>query len=149
MSKRFEIAMIDDDQDDLDMMTESFDAIDYLHSFKPFTSGKSFLSYLDTLPETDDYPSLAILDYSMPELSGEETLEYIRRQQKYDNITVIFLSSGISPYQKIRLESKGSVCCILKPSTYHEYIQVARDLKLAIEDKYRLNLTKVAITINA
>lgn len=56
-------------------------------------------------------PDLILLDYMMPEMTGKETLEIIRKDDELKNIPVFFLT-GVSDRTKI------SECLKLNPSGY-------------------------------
>ena len=56
-------------------------------------------------------PDLILLDYMMPEMTGKETLEIIRKDDELKNIPV-FILTGVSDRTKI------SECLKLNPSGY-------------------------------
>jgi CheY-like chemotaxis protein len=144
---KFEVIMVDDDADDIDMMREAFDAIHYSHCFVHFQSGKHFMDFLENLADTAELPSLIILDYNMPGLNGEDILARLRKEERFENITVVFFTTGISPQQQKKLESMGSVCCVIKPATYHEFLKIATEIKKAISEKTENHKVKAEVLL--
>lgn len=60
-------------------------------------------------------PDLIISDIRMPEMRGDEFLEYIKNNQLFKHIPVIILSSEESTSERIRLLEIGAADYILKP----------------------------------
>lgn len=60
-------------------------------------------------------PDLIISDIRMPEMRGDEFLEYIKSNELFKRIPVIMLSSEESTSERIRLLEIGAADYILKP----------------------------------
>lgn len=60
-------------------------------------------------------PDLIISDIRMPEMTGDEFLEYMKANELYKNIPIIMLSSEESTTERIRLLEIGAEDYILKP----------------------------------
>lgn len=60
-------------------------------------------------------PDLIISDIKMPEMRGDEFLEYIKHNELFKNIPIIMLSSEDSSSERIRLLQEGADDYIVKP----------------------------------
>ena len=60
-------------------------------------------------------PDLIISDIRMPEMRGDEFLEWIKSNQLFKHIPVIMLSSEDSTTERIRLLQEGAEDYIVKP----------------------------------
>lgn len=60
-------------------------------------------------------PDMIISDIRMPNLRGDEFLEWIKSSELYKHIPVIMLSSEDSTTERIRLLEEGAVDYIVKP----------------------------------
>ncbi len=60
-------------------------------------------------------PDLIISDIRMPEMRGDEFLEWIKSNMLFKHIPVIMLSSEDSTSERIRLLQEGAVDYIVKP----------------------------------
>lgn len=60
-------------------------------------------------------PDLIISDIRMPEMRGDEFLEYIKSNELFKHVPVIMLSSEESTSERIRLLEIGAADYILKP----------------------------------
>jgi DNA-binding response OmpR family regulator len=60
-------------------------------------------------------PDLIISDIRMPEMRGDEFLEYIKSNELFRSIPVIMLSSEESTTERIRLLREGADDFIIKP----------------------------------
>lgn len=60
-------------------------------------------------------PDLIISDLNMPEMSGEEFLQYLKSNETYKSIPVIILSSVEDRVNQVKLFSEGANDFLLKP----------------------------------
>lgn len=65
-------------------------------------------------------PDLLILDIHMPEVSGIDLLEFIRRQRDWDPMPIIMLSSDASDIQVDKALALGADAYVFKPVTIEE-----------------------------
>jgi len=74
------------------------------------SSGKTLL---ERLPEFG--PDLVIVDVLMPDMTGPEVFEEIRRRPEYDEVPVIYLTGVIQEEELADLRETGVADIILKP----------------------------------
>lgn len=60
-------------------------------------------------------PDLIISDIRMPEMRGDEFLEYLKHNELFKQIPVVMLSSEDSTSERIRLPEEGAEDYIVKP----------------------------------
>ena len=60
-------------------------------------------------------PDLIISDIRMPEMRGDEFLEYLKHNELVKQIPVVMLSSEDSTSERIRLPEEGAEDYIVKP----------------------------------
>src|ERR1041385_5975887 len=90
------ILYIDDDQDDLLIFEESVNTL-YpdvtLYKAQSSEAGIDILNRLEL--ESKPFPALIMVDLNMPKMNGRETLQYIRTNEKWQDIPVaIFTTSA-------------------------------------------------------
>ena len=73
-------------------------------------SGKQGLQLLEK-----KIPDLILLDINMPEMSGYEVMEALKKNQILKDIPVIFLSSHMDGESEIKGLKMGAMDCIRKP----------------------------------
>ena len=85
------ILIIDDDEDDVELLSEAFlqCGVDEVHYV--FSAMQAFL-YLQEM-EHDCLPKLIITDHFLPGLTGAEFLKDLKGMEKYKHIHVIVLST--------------------------------------------------------
>jgi len=78
---------------------------------------RSFLSARDAarILQYGQKPDLIILDINMPEVSGLDLLEFIRRRSVWENIPIVMLSTEFADTQIDRAMSLGANAYITKP----------------------------------
>ena len=74
------------------------------------SSGKRLL---ERLPEFE--PDLVIVDVLMPDMTGPEVFEVIRRQPEFDAVPVIYLTGMVQEEELESLRARGVADVILKP----------------------------------
>ena len=65
-------------------------------------------------------PDLLILDINMPEVSGLDLLEFLRRRKEWKNLPVIMLSSEAADVMVDRALEMGADSYMMKPVTIEE-----------------------------
>ncbi len=65
-------------------------------------------------------PDLVILDINMPEVTGIDMLEYLRRPGGFPELPVVMLSSETTDVQVDEALSKGADAFVFKPVTIEE-----------------------------
>ncbi|MBO9683346.1 MAG: response regulator [Flavisolibacter sp.] len=124
----FSILLVEDDEDDRMIIDEAFVAIGFNTEVKKFTNGKALFHYLDSI-ETSLYPSLIVLDNTLPELESTDILSVLKRNIAYQSIPVVVYSTIVSPVKKQQLLSMGAYACYQKGTTMQEIIALAKELK--------------------
>jgi len=104
----YDILLIEDDFATVDLLTSYFQTKGY--SCKGVYTGKSGLQELRY-----NTPKLILLDIIIPDISGFEICKEIRKNKKYDNIPIIYLTAipGFKVQEKIE-ETKADAY-VLKP----------------------------------
>lgn len=124
------VMLIDDDTDDLEMLSEALRKNGIRTS--SFESGRKAVSYLSLLSGNNILPGMIILDYNMPENNGQEILTMLKKDAVMKNIPVIMYSTGISMASSKELETIGALFCFPKSSNFPDFTkQVEKFTKLA------------------
>lgn len=107
--------------------------IDYLYHRKQFSDH-----------ETSPRPGLILLDLSMPKKNGLEALAEIKSDQTLKDIPVIVLSTSQAPKEASEAYALGAYGFVTKPSTFHEYLHVMRDVRQAWLDLKKPSTATIA-----
>lgn len=95
------------------------------NDYEVFTS-ESGLDGIDVAKKQQ--PDLIFLDYGMPVISGTETLERLRQNEKTKNIPVVFLT-GVDDKEEataaLKLKPQGY---LLKPVTKEKLVDIIRKI---------------------
>ena len=124
----FSILVVDDDEDDRMIIDDAFSEIDFNAEVKKFIDGKPLLQYLESI-EADLYPSLIVLDNTLPDLDAEDLLSILKNNASYKDIPIVIYTSSLTPFKKQQLLSKGAYACFEKGNTMHEVVEVMKELK--------------------
>lgn len=121
------ILIIDDDTDDVEILSEAFtqsgvESVHYVHS-----AIEAFI-YLQSIENKEDLPKLIVTDLYLPGITGAEFLADLKKMDKYKHIHVIVLSSIKSEKEIERYKQLGAIDYLTKPSSYEEYIKVAKNI---------------------
>ena len=102
------ILLVDDEEDILEFL--SYNLIKEGFKIKTASNGKSALKILEKFN-----PDLIILDVMMPEMDGIEVCESIRKNEKNDDVLILFLTARSEDYSELAGFSAGADDYITKP----------------------------------
>lgn len=72
-------------------------------------------------------PDLLFLDISMPEVTGMDMLEFIRRRPEFNRLPIIMLTSSASDVVVDQALEMGADAYVIKPATLEELENAVRD----------------------
>lgn len=124
----FSIVLVDDDLDDQQVIDEAFMEIGYGTEVKKLINGKALLHYLESIP-TSLYPSLIVLDNTLPELDAIDLLTILKTDPSYKAIPVVVYTTMLTPTKEQQLISRGAYACYEKGATMREVVEVAKKLR--------------------
>ena len=90
------ILVVDDDPDLIYTIRKGFEDIDTNYKILGAESGKKCLKLL----KNNEIPDLILLDIMMPELSGWDVAAELKKNPKWKDIPVIFLTAKSDPFSK-------------------------------------------------
>ena len=125
------IVLIDDDEDDLDMLSSALQ----IHGFrvKTFNAGHHAIESLKAMATVHDLPELIILDYNMPRLNGEQVLNLLKSEDSVKSVPVFIYSTCLSEVCQNALVAMGAHGALVKSGNYHEFtFQVLRFKETAL-----------------
>ena len=109
------IFLAEDDIDDQELLAEAFLGIDPGIHLKSFSTGKKFITHLDSLPD-DEIPSMVILDYNIPEINGADILKHLEENERYrDVVKLVWSTSNASLYEESCI-ALGAKAYLVKPT---------------------------------
>ena len=129
----FSVLLVDDDEDDRMIMNDAFLEIGFGAEIKKFINVRSLLHYLE-VTDAALYPSLIVLDNTLPEMDAKAALLLLKGNPAYESIPVVIYSSSLTSAKKESLLAAGAHACFLKGNTMQEIIVLARQLhQLSVE----------------
>ena len=111
------ILLIDDDSEDIELMTETILSIDQSSSVISFLNPLEAIQYLTT---ASLLPTLVILDINMPQLNGEGCLKRIRAIQGFESVSIVMQSTALPELGMIEKYKELGAIFVQKPSTYQQ-----------------------------
>jgi DNA-binding response OmpR family regulator len=105
---------IDDDQDMINAIALMMQLLDY--EVRPFLNAPAAAEAL----AEGGKPDLFLLDINMPQVSGMDMLEFIRRDKAYKDVPVVMLTSESTDAQEDEALDMGADAYVTKPATYDE-----------------------------
>lgn len=115
MRNKFNILVIDDDEDDQLLIKMAFQAEADRYYFQFTTNGTNVL---ENIVKPDVLPDLILLDLNMPIINGFEVLTHIKTSDRYRHIPVIILSTSQEQADINRCYQLGANTFMVKPSSH-------------------------------
>lgn len=124
------ILFADDSEDDRYLMVEAAAHAGIKDDLVIVADGEEAVAHLEKVAEgLDDPPRLAILDLSMPRKTGLETLDWIRRSERWKTLPVFILTASTHPGDVRSAYQRGANAFLIKPTTVQELIEMVAELK--------------------
>jgi CheY-like chemotaxis protein len=119
------ILLADDDGDDRMLFEEVFaDLPSDQYQLKAVSNGEEVMEFLKSINNPTHLPDLIILDQNMPLMSGRETLDALKMDDRYSSIPVIIYSTYNEKSFVEECQAQGVVAVVSKPDSYEGYIQM-------------------------
>lgn len=90
------------------------------------------LDYLHQLEKEKDFPKLIIIDLYLPLKNAAEFIAELKQVERYNKIPIIILSTLSFEVDGERYRKMGVLDYLSKPTSYHEYYNIAQYLKQKI-----------------
>lgn len=123
------ILIADDDPDDLNTFLQAFSERDPHVSVHFVTDGQEVIEFLEgCVPE--ELPSLILLDYKMPVVSGPEVLQKLSIHPYHAHIPKIVWSTSKRSQDIENCVRLGAAGYFLKPASSHELDELIQKIEL-------------------
>ncbi|MFX1502440.1 MAG: response regulator [Promethearchaeota archaeon] len=123
LDAKFDILLIEDDVETYELLFDYFNSMNI--SCKVIESGFKAMRELNKIT-----PKLILLDIILPDISGYEIIKKIRKNKKYDNIPVYFMTAIPRHEVEKKVEELNATGFILKPFNLSE-------LEILIKKKFK------------
>jgi CheY-like chemotaxis protein len=110
----------EDDQDDIDLLSEAMAAIDAGIICNTVSNGREVLEYLRKAPTL---PDVIFLDINMPIMNGLTCLNDLKKHPKYKHIPVVMYTTSDKELEYIDAISSGAAAFLKKPSSFDALVK--------------------------
>lgn len=145
MGEHFDVLLVDDDIDDLDLTSAIIQSLCPAIKVHTLTNGLEALAYLEGLPD-DSLPDLLVIDFNMPLVTGAEVLERLAREERYDRLFKIVLSTAGDHTEIKRCLKAGATGYFIKGCSLEENIVTVSNILLLCgknHDQYKPHLPNI------
>ncbi|HTE25048.1 response regulator [Flavitalea sp.] len=118
--QRKTVLLADDDIDDREMFEEILSENQHVQLTGSVENGQELLGFLLTL-DSDTLPDLIVLDHNMPKMNGMQTLDALKKNNKYQHIPVVIFSTYCDNKLMTECTNLGAAMVFTKPSSFDEY----------------------------
>ena len=131
------ILLADDDPDDVLLMKLAFAKAGLSNPVHVVTAGSEAIEYLKGALEAKScgcqVPLLISLDINMPQGTGFEVLDWIRRQPGLDEVPVVVMSQSDQGKDANRAIQLGALSYLVKPASFDGLVGMMRIFKSLVE----------------
>jgi CheY-like chemotaxis protein len=123
------ILLADDDPDDLNTFLQAFSELDPHAPVHTVVDGQELIEFLDGR-DPDELPSLIVLDYKMPIVSGPEVLQRLASSPEYAHIPKVVWSASERSQDIENCIRLGAAGYFLKPASSSELDELIQKIGL-------------------
>ena len=128
------ILLVEDNEDDVFLMKRALKSAQISNPLHIVEDGQQAVDYLAgegrfADREKHPFPAVVFLDLKLPLKGGLEVLEWIRSQEKFENLVVLVLTSSSEPSDLKRAYGLGANSYLVKPPTASQLLDLAKAFK--------------------
>jgi CheY-like chemotaxis protein len=122
------ILLVDDCEDDAFIFEKALSRLGVDASIQHAPTGQHAIEYLQGTGQyanrqAHPIPSVILLDFHLPRISGIEVLAWIRGREQFQQIPIFMLSGSTRPTDEQRARELGATRCFQKTPTCREVVQ--------------------------
>ncbi len=119
------ILLIDDDIDDIDILTE---AINSIHDKKVCRAVNNRVRILEALQNSEEVPDLIFMDLNIPGVNHRELLEEIKKSPYTGEVPIVLYSSHTKEIMQQLAQPFEIAHYVTKPTSYQELIRLLKEI---------------------
>jgi CheY-like chemotaxis protein len=120
------IVVIDDDLDDLDIMSDVITTVDpsaHCLTFKDPT-----VAVAELVANAGSPPKYIFIDYNMPIMRGDEVLTRLRTDERFNDTIIIMISTSMQVLASSKLYEAGANYAVEKPNRLSNYYTLLKSI---------------------
>lgn len=118
------VLLAEDDIDDQEFLVEALKELDPELQVHITDSGEKAIAYLQAVAPAD-LPSLIILDYNLPKINGQQILSFLKKEERYKEVTKLVWSTSNAPHYVQCCLDEGAKAYLVKPTDLNGIKKVA------------------------
>src|SRR3569833_2271698 len=127
--KSIHILLIEDNEGDILLTQERLADSKITNNVSVLKDGKAAIDFFEKVTHKADIPDLVLLDINLPKRSGHEVLQYIKKNERHNQIPVIMLTTSSSERDILSAYKHYANCYITKPIDVVEFMQAITKIK--------------------
>jgi CheY-like chemotaxis protein len=133
MNEQKTILMVDDDEDAIILMRESFRQANCTHPLQEVHNGEEAIDYMKGEGPYSDrrrhpLPIAMLLDLNMPKMNGYGVLAWVRARPGLKHLPIIIMTASMRDEDVERAYYLGATAFLVKPGSLKELVTMARGL---------------------
>ncbi|HSB91928.1 MAG TPA: response regulator [Flavitalea sp.] len=129
------VLLAEDDSDDREIFSDIFQGMDEEATLTMVENGMEIIVTLESITDPAQLPDLIVLDQNMPKMTGKQTLQWVKSNEKYNHIPIIIFSTYSDERLITECTRMGAARVITKPCSFDEYEQMVNDFLNEIVEK--------------
>jgi chemotaxis family two-component system response regulator Rcp1 len=131
MNKEPKILLIEDNEGDVELITEAFKEYKINLDINVVSNGEEAINYLNLKARhgMEHRPDLILLDINLPKVDGKEVLHFIKTDDILKTIPVVMLTSSSLEKDIYYAYSNQANCYIVKPANLDKFIDVIHHIE--------------------
>ncbi len=147
MKKPPVILIVEDNPGDVRLIKEALNTSSIEPTLYFVRDGLEAIRFLETRMQ-DGFPHLMVLDLNLPQKSGFDVLQFVKRHEMLKRIPVIVLSSSQNPEDVAKAYDLHANCYLTKPANFEAFIAVVQALEyfwIRIENLPSTHATRLSL----
>ena len=138
-TESIEILLVEDNPGDVHLAREAFRDAEVSNRLNWVSNGIEALAFLrrEGRHSAAPRPDVVLLDLKMPRKDGREFLEELRRDEAFDSMPVVVLTSSFAEEDRLKAVQLRANAFLTKPLDLDDFVAIARSIYQMVQTSSR------------
>jgi CheY-like chemotaxis protein len=127
--KNVHILLVEDNEGDILLTVEALEEGRIANVIEVARDGQEAVNKLEADLVNNNLPDLILLDINLPKMNGHEVLEKLKKNENFNHIPVIILSTSSSEMDIMKSYNNHANCFITKPVEIDDFVKAIESIE--------------------
>lgn len=122
------VLLVEDNEGDILLTVSSLEDCHFVNKITVIKDGKKAIRFFEKLNDAEHVPNLVLLDINLPQRTGHEVLQFIKKSENYNQLPVIMLTASTSERDMLLSYKHYADYYLTKPIDLDEFVDALKKI---------------------